>query len=151
MEKKFFNDLDQSVKEAALISKAYANGRMSRSTSHAATTLAWLKRDNNSCAELLDAALETGDADDFKAALGMVIKAKGCATKIADETGLNSEMLYRTVSKKGHPKLSNLLPIFASSGAEPHREGGVMWSAAQQRVEKMVVRPVLLKVRKVKA
>lgn len=116
MDKKLFGELVQSLKEAVLISKAYANARNSRSISHTVRTLEWLKRDNNNCAELLNAAIETGDADDLKAALRLVIEAKGGVTKIADETGLSSEMLYRTISKKGNTQLSCLLPIVQAAG-----------------------------------
>ncbi len=116
MEKELFNDLVQSLKEAVLISKAYANGRMSRSVSHEATTLAWLERDSNNCAALLNAAIEMDDVDDLKAALRLVIDAKGGVAKIADKTGLSRETLYRMLSKKGNPKLSSVLPVLQAAG-----------------------------------
>ena len=76
----------------------------------------WLKRDVNNCAEFLNAALETGHIEDFMAALRLVTEARGGVTKIADETGLNRETLYRTLSKKGNPQLSSLLPILQAAG-----------------------------------
>lgn len=87
-----------------------------RSTSHTDATLAWVKRDAKHAAALLEAALETGDAGDFMAALRLVTEARGGITKIADETGLNRETLYRTLSKKGNPQLSSLLPILQAAG-----------------------------------
>ena len=65
---------------------------------------------------MLNAALETGDADDLKAALRLVIEAKGGVTKIADETGLNRESLDSMLSIKGNPQLSSLLPILQAAG-----------------------------------
>ena len=101
MEKELFNDLVQSLKEAKFISKAYANGNMSRSASHEATTLAWLKRDGNNFAWLLNAALETGDVDDLKVALRLVIRANGGVTKIANATGCSRQTLSRMLFKRG--------------------------------------------------
>lgn len=87
-----------------------------RSVSHTESTLAWLRRDAKNAAALLEAALETNDAGDFMAALRLVTEANGGVTKIADETGLNRETLYRTLSKKGNPQLSSLLPILQAAG-----------------------------------
>jgi probable addiction module antidote protein len=87
-----------------------------RSASHTESTLAWLKRDPKHAAALIEVALETGDAGDFMAALRLVTEARGGVTKIADETGLNRETLYRTLSKKGNPQLSSLLPILQAAG-----------------------------------
>ena len=37
-------------------------------------------------------------------------------SKIAEETGLNREALYRTLSKKGNPQLLSPLPILQAAG-----------------------------------
>ena len=50
------------------------------------------------------------------AALRLITEARGDITKIADETGLNRETLYRTLSKKGNPQLTSLLPILQAAG-----------------------------------
>ena len=91
----------------------------SRSVSHHESTLEWLRKDATHAAALLEAALETGDAGDFMAALRTVTEARGGVSKIAEETGLNREALYRTLSKKGNPQLSSLLPILQA--ADPAR------------------------------
>lgn len=88
----------------------------SRSVSHRESTLEWLRKDATHAAALLEAALETGDAGDFMAALRTVTEARGGVAKIAEETGLNREALYRTLSKKGNPLLSSLLPILQAAG-----------------------------------
>lgn len=87
-----------------------------RSVSHRESTLEWLREDPSHAAALLEAALETGDAGDFMAALRTVTEARGGVAKIAEETGLNREALYRTLSKKGNPQLSSLLPILQAAG-----------------------------------
>ena len=88
----------------------------SRSVSHRQSILEWLRNDLSHAAALLEAALETGDAGDFMAALRTVTEARGGVSKIAEETGLNREALYRTLSKKGNPQLSSLLPILQVAG-----------------------------------
>lgn len=87
-----------------------------RSVSHRETTLEWLRKDPSHAAALLEAALETGDAGDFMSALRTVTEACGGVSKIAEETGLNREALYRTLSKRGNPQLSSLLPILHAAG-----------------------------------
>lgn len=87
-----------------------------RSVSHRESTLEWLRKEPSHAAALLEAALETGDAGDFMAALRTVTEARGGVSKIAEETGLNREALYRTLSKKGNPQLSSLLPILQAAG-----------------------------------
>ena len=71
--------------------------------------------DDATIAGYLAAALETGDAGDFAAALGDVARARGMA-KVAIETGLSREALYRTLSIHGNPELSTLLKIVSALG-----------------------------------
>ena len=87
-----------------------------RSDSHRDATVKWLKEDVANRAALLEAALETGDAGDLMAALRLITDASGGIAKIAAETGLNREALYRTLSKNGNPQLSSLLPILQATG-----------------------------------
>ncbi len=49
-------------------------------------------------------ALETGDTSYIAHAIGIAARAKGM-TKIADETGLAREALYRSFSEDGNPSL----------------------------------------------
>jgi probable addiction module antidote protein len=107
------SNIGKTTKRAATKS---SHATAARSASHTESTIAWLKRDPTHAAALLEAALETGDAGDFMAALRLVTEAKGGVTKIAEETGLNRETLYRTLSKKGNPQLSSLLPILHAAG-----------------------------------
>jgi probable addiction module antidote protein len=67
-------------------------------------------------AAYLEAALETGDAGDPMQALRDIAEARGGMTRIARETGLNRETLYRTLSKRGNPRLATLLAIARAAG-----------------------------------
>ena len=80
----------------------------SRSVSHRESTLEWLRKDRSHAAALLEAALETGDAGDFMAALRTVTEARGGVSKIAEETGLNREALYRTLSQNNQGQTTNI-------------------------------------------
>jgi probable addiction module antidote protein len=60
----------------------------------------------------LNAALMDEDPRIFLLALKNVIEAQGIGmTKLAQETNLNRENLYRMFSKKGNPKISNIIPV----------------------------------------
>lgn len=87
-----------------------------RSVSHREATIEWLREDAGHGAALLEAALESGDAGDFMAALRLITEARGGISKMAETTGLNREALYRTLSKRGNPQLSSLLPILQAAG-----------------------------------
>ncbi len=59
-------------------------------------------------AEYLNAALEEGDRELFLLCLKNVVQAHGGMSKLAKESTLNRESLYRMLSKKGNPKISSL-------------------------------------------
>ncbi len=66
-------------------------------------------------AEYINAALEDGSQDVFLLALKDVACAKGIS-KIAQETNLNRENLYRILSSQGNPKLKSLSTVLHSVG-----------------------------------
>lgn len=70
-------------------------------------------------AAYLEAALETGDAALFTAALGDVARAKGM-TKIARQAGLGRESLYKALSPEGNPEFATVLKIVRSLGLKLH-------------------------------
>ena len=76
----------------------------------------WLRKDAKHAAAFLEAAMETGDPGDLMAALRDIAEAHGGITEIAKATGPNRETLYRTLSKKGNPQLSSLIPILQATG-----------------------------------
>lgn len=63
----------------------------------------------------LSDAFETGDARYIARALGVVARAKGM-TKIARETGLAREQLYRSLSENGNPTLETTVAVLKAIG-----------------------------------
>ena len=66
-------------------------------------------------AAYLNAALEDGSQEVFLLALRDVAEVRGMS-KIASETMLNRENLYRMISKKGNPQLSSLNALLQTMG-----------------------------------
>jgi len=62
-------------------------------------------------------AFETGDATYIAKALGVVARAKGM-TKIAQETGLSREQLYRSFGEQGNPTLKTTLAVMHALGLD---------------------------------
>ncbi|NQU40510.1 MAG: putative addiction module antidote protein [Lentisphaerae bacterium] len=64
-------------------------------------------------AAYLNAALEDGGQDVFLMALRDVAQARGL-TRLARETSLNRENMYRILSEEGNPQLSSLKALLDS-------------------------------------
>lgn len=62
-------------------------------------------------------AFETGDSHHIARALGVVARAKGM-TRIARETGLAREQLYKSLSENGNPTLETTLAVMKAIGFE---------------------------------
>lgn len=77
--------------------------------------LAWLQ-DLKNAAAYIEAALTEGDSGDLLHALRNVAEARGGIAQVAERTGLNREALYRTLSKRGNPKLKSLAAILSANG-----------------------------------
>lgn len=76
---------------------------------------AWLQDPKNAAA-YIEAALAEGDSGDLLHALRNVAEVRGGIAQIAERTGLNREMLYRTLSKRGNPQLKSLAAILDAVG-----------------------------------
>src|ERR1700676_4608873 len=63
----------------------------------------------------ITAALETGDADFVRDALGLVARARGMS-EIAKDAGLNRESLYRALGESGNPEFSTVMGIVRALG-----------------------------------
>src|SRR4051812_32939354 len=61
------------------------------------------------------AALETGDADFVRDALGLVARARGMS-EIAKKAGLNRESLYRALGEAGNPEFGTVMRIVGALG-----------------------------------
>ncbi len=74
-------------------------------------------KDPEEAAAYLDAALEERDKDVFLLALRDVAEARlGGMSELAQQSGLNREALYRTLSSKGNPELSSLDKLLHAVG-----------------------------------
>jgi probable addiction module antidote protein len=63
----------------------------------------------------ITAALETGDADFVRDALGLVARARGMG-EIAKNAGLNRESLYKALGQTGNPEFSTVMRIVRALG-----------------------------------
>ena len=71
--------------------------------------------DRASIAAYLDAALEDGDPELIKAALGDIARAKGMS-EIAAATGLSRTSLYKALSQDGNPEFATMVKVLHSLG-----------------------------------
>jgi probable addiction module antidote protein len=79
-----------------------------------ATLLEGLK-DPQEAAEYFNAALEENESELFLLALRNVAEAHGIK-KLAEDTQLNRESMYRMLSQQGNPQLSSLSAILKEMG-----------------------------------
>jgi probable addiction module antidote protein len=75
----------------------------------------WLKDEENA-AEYLNAALAEGDRDGLLLALRNIAEARGGMAAVAEKAHVPRESLYRMLSTRGNPALSNLLSILHGMG-----------------------------------
>ena len=66
-------------------------------------------------AAYISAALETGDADFVRDALGIVARARGMA-EIARNAGLNRVSLYKALGETGNPEFGTVMRIVHAMG-----------------------------------
>jgi len=67
-------------------------------------------------AAYIEEMLSDGDPRAMPTALRTIADAAGGIAALADKTGLSRETLYRTLSKKGNPRLDRLAAILAAYG-----------------------------------
>ena len=68
-------------------------------------------------AEYITAALETGDPDFVRDAVGIVARARGMSS-VARATGLNRESLYKAFGETGNPEFGTMLGVLRALGLE---------------------------------
>jgi probable addiction module antidote protein len=66
-------------------------------------------------ADFLAEAFASGDVGAVTAALGIIARARGIA-RVAGETGLSREALYKATGPRGNPTLATLLSIMRATG-----------------------------------
>jgi len=80
------------------------------------------------------AALETGDADFIRDALGLVARARGMS-EIAKSAGLNRESLYKALGTTGNPEFATVVRIVRAMGLTLSvRPAGARKAPKRQRV-----------------
>ncbi len=88
------------------------------SRSHEEATVESLRKDPAFAAEYLTSVLEDGDQEELMLALRRMAKAFGGVPKLAQETELNVNTLYRTLSPKGNPELKSLRALLRAMGMQ---------------------------------
>ena len=73
-------------------------------------------KDSDEAAAYINAAMEDNDLQVFLLALRDVADAQGGIGNLAQKTELNRESLYRTLSKRGNPRLSGLKSVLEAFG-----------------------------------
>jgi probable addiction module antidote protein len=68
-------------------------------------------------ASVMAEAFDTKDAGYIAQALGVAARAKGM-TRIASQTGLSREQLYRSFSANGNPTLKTTIAVMTALGIE---------------------------------
>ncbi len=66
-------------------------------------------------AAYIAAALESGDADFVRDALGLVARARGMG-EIAKSAGLNRESLYKALGESGNPEFGTVMRVLHAMG-----------------------------------
>lgn len=88
----------------------------------------------------LSEALETGDAAYVAHALGAVARSRGMA-KVARQTGLGRESLYKALSGSGNPELATVLRVAKALGLELSARPLARSKAAKPKKAKRVSAP----------
>ena len=66
-------------------------------------------------AAYITTALETGDPDFVRDALGIVARAR-CMADIADKADLSRESLYKALGEKGNPEFGTVMRVVRAMG-----------------------------------
>jgi len=77
-------------------------------------------------------ALETGDADFVRDALGVVARARGMG-EVAKNAGLNRESLYKALGEAGNPEFATVMRIVRALGLTLSARPAVRRRAAKRR------------------
>jgi probable addiction module antidote protein len=84
-------------------------------------------------AAYITAALETGDADFVRDALGLVARARGIG-RIAKSAALNRESLYKALGESGNPEFGTVMRVLKAMGLKlSARPAGLKRPAKKRR------------------
>jgi probable addiction module antidote protein len=68
-------------------------------------------------AEFLAATLEDGTADEIRAAINTIARARGMS-EVAKATGIRREQLYRALGEDGNPEFATILKVLRALGVK---------------------------------
>lgn len=88
------------------------------SRSHEDATIESFRKDPVFAAEFLNAVLKDGDQEELMLALRRMSKAFGGVPKLASQSKLNPNTLYRTLSARGNPELKSLKALLSAMGMQ---------------------------------
>jgi len=86
------------------------------SVSHEEATIQEFKDNPQDAAAYLNAVLEDGDQEEVLLALRRITTSFGGVPKLAEQTDLNANTLYRTLSVRGNPEMKSLMAILKAMG-----------------------------------
>jgi probable addiction module antidote protein len=69
----------------------------------------------------LEGAFADGDAGEISDALGVVARARGMS-RVAEDTGLTRQALYKALSSDGNPEFATVLKVLRALGLRLHPE-----------------------------
>lgn len=87
-----------------------------KSAPHDEVIVSHLKENPEEAVEYLNASLIEEDPRMFLMALRDVTKAFGGMKRVADQTGLNRESLYKSLSGKRYPRINNISALLGALG-----------------------------------
>jgi len=90
--------------------------KITGAVSHRKRVVEELRADPELAQEYVRAAMEDDDPGTLLIALRNVAEARGGMAKIAKESGVTRESLYRALSKRGNPRLSTLAAVLKAAG-----------------------------------
>jgi probable addiction module antidote protein len=73
-------------------------------------------QDAEFAADFLNVASEDDDPATYLTALRMVVDARGGIARVAEQTQLSRETLYRTLSARGNPTVKTLAAVLKATG-----------------------------------
>ena len=97
-------------------------------------------------AAYLEAALSEGDPSLVVQALGAIAKARGMA-RIAIDTGLRRESLYKALSPDGNPEFNTVLKVVKALGIRLHAETLNAVTSSNNVKKKAILKPIGLRKR----
>lgn len=94
--------------------------KKNKSILHDDVLIKYFSKNNNELKEYLEIALKEfqkdGNEKAFLSALSLAAKVKGGFSKLAKETGLNRESLYKALSEHRDPRFSTVMHVLSSLG-----------------------------------